>query len=65
MKFSAALVVPALVAASPLGGVGGTNGDVPSPDQIQIISTSNSGNGCPQGTITTDISPDRSVSSTN
>lgn len=54
-----AFLVPALVAATPLDLAG--QGDKPSPDEIQIVSASTSGNGCPQGTVTSDVSPDRTV----
>lgn len=60
MRPYAAFLAPALVAATPLG-LGG-QGDKPSPDDIQIVSASTSGNGCPQGTVTSDVSPDRTVS---
>jgi hypothetical protein len=60
MRLVFALLAPILVIASPLG-ISGT-GDTPDPNQIQIVSASSSGNGCPQGTVTTDISPDRTVS---
>ncbi|EPE08082.1 putative effector 16 [Ophiostoma piceae UAMH 11346] len=49
------------------GGSPGTPGsgsgyaDEPSPDQIQIASINFSGNGCPQGSVSTSISPDRTV----
>jgi len=33
----------------------------PDPNQIYIISAQTSGNGCPQGSVTTTISPDKSV----
>ncbi|KAI0015087.1 hypothetical protein F4780DRAFT_787500 [Xylariomycetidae sp. FL0641] len=59
MRSSHILLLPALVAASPLGIV--SDGDAPSPAEIQIVSVSASGNGCPQGTVTEDISPDRTV----
>lgn len=35
--------------------------DAPSPDQIQVASVGFSGNGCPQGSVSTTISPDRTV----
>lgn len=60
MRSYLAILAPLLAAASPLGIAG--NGDLPSPGEIQIVSASSSGNGCPQGTVTTDISPDRTVS---
>lgn len=60
MRSYVAALLPLLAAANPIGIIG--DGDLPSPDSIQIISSSSSGNGCPQGTVTTDISPDRTVS---
>ncbi|CAJ2504567.1 Uu.00g119610.m01.CDS01 [Anthostomella pinea] len=59
MRSFAALFLPVLAAANPIGIV--TGGDGPSPDQIQIVSVSASGNGCPQGTVTTDMSDDRTI----
>ncbi|KAI0011430.1 hypothetical protein F4779DRAFT_637254 [Xylariaceae sp. FL0662B] len=58
MRFFA-LLIPALVVANPLGII--LDGDVPKVEDIQIISASASGNGCPQGTVTTDLSTDRTV----
>ncbi|KAI0602663.1 hypothetical protein F4775DRAFT_588233 [Biscogniauxia sp. FL1348] len=57
--FAAALLAPALAAANPIGII--SDGDLPSPDEISIVSATASGNGCPQGTVTTNISPDRTV----
>ncbi|KAK8061990.1 hypothetical protein PG994_008356 [Apiospora phragmitis] len=59
MRSYAAVLLPFLAAANPIGIIG--DGDLPSPDSIQIVSTSYSGNGCPQGSVTTDISPDKTV----
>ncbi|KAI2634843.1 hypothetical protein GGS26DRAFT_526180 [Hypomontagnella submonticulosa] len=59
MRSYLALLVPALAAANPIGIIGGD--DTPSLDEITIVSASASGNGCPQGTVTTDLSPDRKV----
>ncbi|KAK7985600.1 hypothetical protein PG996_005163 [Apiospora saccharicola] len=59
MRFHAAVLLPFLAAANPIGIIG--DGDLPDPDSIQIISASSSGNGCPQGSITTNLSPDRTV----
>jgi hypothetical protein len=56
MKSFAALLLPALVAATPL-----QFNDLPNPRDIQISGVSTSGNGCPQGTVSYDISPDRTV----
>jgi hypothetical protein len=52
----------AMVAASPAVNPGTGSGTAPDPSQIQIVSVSASGNGCPQGSVTTDLSPDRQVS---
>jgi len=75
MRF-VALFAPALAAATPVlifpdssntnypsGGDG--LADSPDPNQIQIISASFSGNGCPQGSVSTSISPDKTVSCRN
>ena len=44
------------------GSAGGPGyGDAPNPDQIQIADVAFSGNGCPQGSVSTTISPDRTV----
>jgi hypothetical protein len=59
MRPLAALLAPIAVVATPFGPVVG--GDAPAPDQIQIVSASTSGNGCPQGTVTADLSVDRTV----
>jgi hypothetical protein len=56
MKAVAALLLPVLAAATPL-----SISDLPDPGDITIISASTSGNGCPSGTVSTDISPDRTV----
>jgi len=45
---------------SPAPGTG--TADSPNPNEIQIISASFSGNGCPQGSVSTSISPDKTVS---
>ncbi|KAK0725965.1 hypothetical protein B0H67DRAFT_481092 [Lasiosphaeris hirsuta] len=62
MRSFAAFLLPALAVASPVAQTG-TNGwaDQPDPSQIQIQSSSFSGNGCPQGTVSTSISPDKTV----
>ncbi|KAI1445553.1 hypothetical protein F5Y02DRAFT_385594, partial [Annulohypoxylon stygium] len=59
MRSFLALLVPFFAAANPIGIVG--DGDTPKPDEITIVSASASGNGCPQGTVTTDLSPERTV----
>ena len=62
---SVAFLLPALVAASPISGPSaGTDGwaDQPDPKDIQIVGATFSGNGCPQGTVSTSISPDKTVS---
>ncbi|KAI0874016.1 hypothetical protein GGS24DRAFT_362196 [Hypoxylon argillaceum] len=51
----------ALVAANPLVLPGAGSGTAPDPTTIQITSVSASGNGCPQGTVSTELSPDRQV----
>ncbi|KAK2801970.1 hypothetical protein FQN50_007528 [Emmonsiellopsis sp. PD_5] len=56
MRSAALLLLPVLALASPLERRQG-----PNPDEIQIIETGNSGNGCPQGTVSTSISEDRTV----
>jgi len=59
---SVAFLLPALVAASPVAQVGGDGwADAPDPKDIQIVSATFSGNGCPQGTVSTNISPDKTV----
>jgi hypothetical protein len=61
-----AFLLPALAAANPiaLAQVGGDGwADGPDPNDIQIVSASFSGNGCPQGSVSTTISPDKTVSS--
>lgn len=52
-----ALLAPALITATPIEFETGK----PDGDLIRIISASTSGNGCPQGTVTTDLSPDGTV----
>jgi hypothetical protein len=58
-----AFLLPALAAASPVGPVVGNDGwaDAPDPSDIQIVAATFSGNGCPQGTVSTNISPDKTV----
>lgn len=51
-----ALMLPALSIALP------QSASAPSPDQISIVDTSYSGNGCPQGSVSTSTSPDKTVS---
>jgi hypothetical protein len=52
----AAFVLPVLAAAYP-------QANAPSPEQITIKDTTYSGNGCPQGSVSTSTSVDRTVSS--
>ncbi len=59
MRSAIVLLVPALVAATPIDFETGK----PDGDLIKIIGASTSGNGCPQGTVTTDLSPDGTVGS--
>ncbi|KAK0667799.1 hypothetical protein QBC41DRAFT_395220 [Cercophora samala] len=58
-----AFLLPALAAASPVAQVVGNDGwaNAPDPKQIQIDKASFSGNGCPQGSVSTSISPDKTV----
>ncbi|KAK3367344.1 hypothetical protein B0T24DRAFT_682478 [Lasiosphaeria ovina] len=57
-----AFLLPALAAASPLGAATPDGwADAPDPAQIQVLSATFSGNGCPQGTVSTSISPDKTV----
>ncbi|KAK2748052.1 hypothetical protein FQN55_004601 [Onygenales sp. PD_40] len=56
MRSAALLLLPVLALASPL-----ERRQAPNPEEIQIIETENSGNGCPQGTVSTIISEDRTV----
>ena len=51
----------ALVAANPLVLPSVGSGTAPDPATIRISSVSASGNGCPQGTVSTELSPDRQV----
>jgi hypothetical protein len=51
-----ALVLPALAAAYP------QSGNAPSKDEITIVGTTYSGNGCPQGSVSTSTSEDKTVS---
>jgi hypothetical protein len=53
-----ALLLPALVAATPIEW---EHDDKPDEKLIKIVSASTSGNGCPQGTVTTSLSPDGTV----
>jgi len=50
------LLLPALAIASPVVKRQG-----PSPDQITIVDVSTSGTGCPQGSVSTSLSPDGTV----
>lgn len=52
------LSLAALAAAVPMELV---ERQSPDKSQIYIISTSTSGNGCPQGSVTTTLSPDKEV----
>lgn len=60
MRSFAALALPALVAASPALNPNAVS-DLPDPKEIQIVSATWSGNGCPANTVSTSISPDRTV----
>lgn len=56
----AALLLPILAAANPVPLTAA--GDAPPPEQITIVDTTYSGNGCPQGTVSTSTSTDKTVS---
>jgi hypothetical protein len=59
MKSLAAILLPALAVASPLEIVGGES---PGSNQVTIVGDpSTSGNGCRQGTVTHNLSPDNTV----
>lgn len=59
---SVAFLLPVLAAATPIAQVGSDGwADGPDPSQIQIQSATFSGNGCPQGSVSTNISPDKTV----
>lgn len=58
MRFTAFLI-PTLVSAVVIPSKPVEDG--PDPKEIQIISTSWSGNGCPQGSVSSSLSPDRKV----
>lgn len=60
MYFVPALLLPALALASPLASRNVYAG--PPADQISILSAQSSGNGCPQGSVSNTLSPDRTVS---
>ncbi|KAF2267697.1 hypothetical protein CC78DRAFT_591054 [Lojkania enalia] len=55
----AALILPILAAANPVPQAG--TGEAPDPAQISILDSSYSGNGCPQGSVSTTTSPDKTV----
>lgn len=60
----AAFLLPVLALAAPLDGPGiGTDAwaDQPDPKEIQIVATRFSGSGCPQNSVSTSISPDKTV----
>jgi hypothetical protein len=57
---SLAFLAPALVAAMPTLNPQAVS-DLPDPKDIQIVSATWSGNGCPSNSVSTSISPDRTV----
>jgi hypothetical protein len=57
---SLAFLAPLLAAASPVIRYQAV-ADLPDPSEIQIIGANWSGSGCPQNTVATTISPDRTV----
>ncbi|KAF1973882.1 hypothetical protein BU23DRAFT_506113 [Bimuria novae-zelandiae CBS 107.79] len=54
----AAFLLPLFAVANP---VPAGNGAVPEPGQITIVDSAYSGNGCPQGSVSTSTSPDKTV----
>ena len=58
----AAVLLPLLAVANPVPSPAGGNAAAPDPSQITIIDSSYSGNGCPQGSVSTSTSPDKTVS---
>ncbi|CAI9637644.1 hypothetical protein CC77DRAFT_1043069 [Alternaria alternata] len=59
MHAKIALLLPVLALANPVPQT--TTGDAPSPEQITIVDTTYSGNGCPQGSVSTSTSTDKTV----
>lgn len=55
----AAFLLPLLAVANPVPASG--SGSAPDPSQITIIDSAYSGNGCPQGSVSTSTSPDKTV----
>jgi hypothetical protein len=53
----AALILPVLAVANPLP----LSGTTPDPGQITILDSAYSGNGCPQGSVSTSTSPDKTI----
>jgi len=53
-----AYLLPLLAAANPLRS---RDASGPDPNQISILESSYSGNGCPQGSVSTNTSPDKTV----
>ncbi|KAE8449235.1 hypothetical protein EG329_008402 [Mollisiaceae sp. DMI_Dod_QoI] len=56
-----ALLLPALALASPVANLNRSTYAGPPPDKITILSAQSSGNGCPQGSVSNTLSPDRTV----
>ncbi|KAL0937098.1 uncharacterized protein CTRU02_206829 [Colletotrichum truncatum] len=61
MKSFFALLLPVLAVATAIPRAPTGASDTPDPKEIQIVSASFSGSGCPQGSVSTTISPDRTV----
>lgn len=57
----AAFLLPVLAVANPVP----QSGTAPDPSQITIIESSYSGSGCPQGSVSTSTSPDKTVRARN
>jgi len=62
MHAKIALLLPVLALANPVPQT--TTGGAPSPEQITIVDTTYSGNGCPQGSVSTSTSTDKTVRTT-
>ena len=66
MISAALFLLPALAAATPLNSAYtplDSRDAGPPLDQITIVDSAYSGNGCPQGSVSTTLSPDKTVSS--
>jgi hypothetical protein len=59
----ATFLLPVLAAANPVPAAGNqvARADAPDPAQITIVDSTYSGNGCPQGSVSTSTSTDKTV----